>query len=448
MKTKNMIGLILLFFPLSTFASFDKDLFYGMRNNEQVMELQEFLSAEKLYSGPITGNFYSLTSEGVKKFQKRENISATGYFGQLTRTKINQILNIKIGTTESIGPENSSDKKQESVSSNETLDLQNLQKKIEELMSQIKLLQQVNMRKSNKESTSSQSFNSQSSNSNFVTLPNGEIVKTDSSGNITTYIENKSSSSSASQGSDQNNIQPTKPKLPVTLLNNSLTVASCSSEQILARFQVATEEDKLSSSNISFKFNAGSQSGNISDITDIILVNQNGTIVAGPKEGVGDKEGSVLFTDTVTFQKGTQIFTLKGRIGNNFTNGQIIYTSIDTNSWNIAVPQETKYTLPFQASEMGVYVTSQKLEKNNSGHFTVKITLTSLTELNFLATRLKNKNNNSLTFTQNATPRSDKKTYDVEFQDIPQGNYTVDMVADTTKFIGVVKTFSTDYLVK
>lgn len=140
MKTKNIILVALLLFPLSTFASLDKDLFYGMRNNEQVMELQEFLVAENLYSGPITGNFYSLTSEGVKKFQRRENFPATGYFGQLTRAKANQILNSKIGMAESANVENGSGKKQEPASSGGTSDLKNLQKKIEELMSQIKLL--------------------------------------------------------------------------------------------------------------------------------------------------------------------------------------------------------------------------------------------------------------------------------------------------------------------
>ncbi len=442
MKIKNMILVAtLLLFPFSSFASFDKDLFYGMRDDQQISELQEFLAAEDLYFGLITGNFYSLTLQAVKNFQERENIAKTGYFGPLTRARANQIL--KDETAIKSDDIKSGNEQEKEIKSDNTAS--DLQKKIEALTLQIKLLQQeINKKQSNKESASSQG---QSTNSNFVTLSNGAIAKTDSNGNITTYVESKSSPSAKPQSSSQDMFQSTKPRLFVMLLNNSLSVASSSNEQILAKFQVTVKEEKLSSSNISFKFNTNNQGGKISDITDLMLVDQNGGIVAGPKEGTGDKEGSVLFTDTVTFQKGTHIFTLKGKMRNNFASGQVIYTSLDADSWSAVVPQETKYIPPFQAAEMGVYVFSQSIEKNNSDNFIVKITFTSLTELNSLTIRLKNKEDNSLFFTQNAVSRNDKKTYDVEFQNIPRGNYTLDMIADATGLIGVVKTFTVGYLV-
>ena len=75
MKTKYILLLLLVTFITSiSSASFDKDLFYGINNDPQVLELQEFLTSEGLYSGPRTGNYYSLTVQAVKNFQEREDI--------------------------------------------------------------------------------------------------------------------------------------------------------------------------------------------------------------------------------------------------------------------------------------------------------------------------------------------------------------------------------------
>ncbi len=57
--------------------------------------LQEFLRDRSLSSGPVTGNFFSLTRESVKKFQIQEKISpAVGYFGTKTRVRANTILGV------------------------------------------------------------------------------------------------------------------------------------------------------------------------------------------------------------------------------------------------------------------------------------------------------------------------------------------------------------------
>jgi hypothetical protein len=76
-------------------AAFDHDLYYGTENDEQVTNLQKFLTSEGLYSGPITGNYYSLTQEAVKGFQQREGIYPTsGYFGPKTRARLNEISTV------------------------------------------------------------------------------------------------------------------------------------------------------------------------------------------------------------------------------------------------------------------------------------------------------------------------------------------------------------------
>jgi len=79
---------VVLFFPLSAAAadlSFERNLYYGMENDASVKILQEFLTENGYYKGPITGNFFGLTEEGVKKFQQSKGIDTTGYFGPLSR---------------------------------------------------------------------------------------------------------------------------------------------------------------------------------------------------------------------------------------------------------------------------------------------------------------------------------------------------------------------------
>lgn len=87
-------ALAILILPVTAGAiSFERDLYHGLSADADVKRLQEFLRAENVYSGPVTGNFFDLTREGVKKFQEREGISpSAGYFGPVTRGRANVIL--------------------------------------------------------------------------------------------------------------------------------------------------------------------------------------------------------------------------------------------------------------------------------------------------------------------------------------------------------------------
>ncbi|OHA00894.1 MAG: hypothetical protein A3C11_01370 [Candidatus Sungbacteria bacterium RIFCSPHIGHO2_02_FULL_49_12] len=71
---------------------FQKPLAYGLKNSQDVTELQKILKAEGVYDGPITGNFLSLTREGVRKFQKKYGLDQVGNVGPLTRKKLNEII--------------------------------------------------------------------------------------------------------------------------------------------------------------------------------------------------------------------------------------------------------------------------------------------------------------------------------------------------------------------
>lgn len=91
---KILLALALSFLLTSSVsaAEFNTNLKYGSKGND-VTRLQEFLTEQGLYNGPITGNFFSLTLKAVKAFQARESITpVSGFFGSLTRAKVNEIL--------------------------------------------------------------------------------------------------------------------------------------------------------------------------------------------------------------------------------------------------------------------------------------------------------------------------------------------------------------------
>lgn len=71
---------------------FERDLYFGLSNSSDVRRLQIFLHSNKFYTGPITGNFFRMTEDAVKLFQKREKITpALGYFGPKTRARVHQV---------------------------------------------------------------------------------------------------------------------------------------------------------------------------------------------------------------------------------------------------------------------------------------------------------------------------------------------------------------------
>lgn len=91
-KTIILLTSLLIFIPLIASASFDKNLYYGIQQDSQVKELQEFLISKGYLAGSATGNFFSLTLKAVKNFQTDNNLPSTGYFGPQSRTTANGIL--------------------------------------------------------------------------------------------------------------------------------------------------------------------------------------------------------------------------------------------------------------------------------------------------------------------------------------------------------------------
>lgn len=137
---KKALLFLLLFLPLSTSAYFSNNLYFGIRKSADVEALQEFLTDEGVYTGPITGNFFSLTLKGVKAFQTREGISPiSGYFGPLSRGRANAILTSQ-GVGETITDETGIPSSPATTSPKTTDDV------VTKLNEQVKLLQEQNQK--------------------------------------------------------------------------------------------------------------------------------------------------------------------------------------------------------------------------------------------------------------------------------------------------------------
>lgn len=94
-----IIGLVLP--GISQAASFEKNLTYGVKNNDDVRELQEFLKDQKLFTGPITGNYFSLTRSAVIRFQQKNGVKpANGQFSTSSREIAQKLLDPEQNVTE------------------------------------------------------------------------------------------------------------------------------------------------------------------------------------------------------------------------------------------------------------------------------------------------------------------------------------------------------------
>jgi len=141
----------------------------------------------------------------------------------------------------------------------------------------------------------------------------------------------------------------------VTVSSGTITVTKATSvaatniaenvaNQTLGGFTVEVKGEPISANNLVFRFQLSSGAGDVEDITNISLYDENGSIVAGPADGSGTDldYGSVTFSDTVTFPIGVKTYTLKGKLGTNFVNDQTIVASTTPSSnWSNVTGQTT-----------------------------------------------------------------------------------------------------------
>jgi len=80
----------------------------------------------------------------------------------------------------------------------------------------------------------------------------------------------------------------------------------------------------------------------VSNITNVVLVDANGSVLAGPVDGVGAGTGTFTFTDTVTLPTGVTKLALKGKLGNTYvSNDTVIVSSNPQTQWTTARGQVT-----------------------------------------------------------------------------------------------------------
>jgi Putative peptidoglycan binding domain len=91
------VGLLAFTCVAQAASSFNRDLYFGMQKDADVANLQEFLTGKGLYSGPVNGNFFSMTLKAVEAFQAEQGIDPpAGYFGPATREKVNGLLSANV----------------------------------------------------------------------------------------------------------------------------------------------------------------------------------------------------------------------------------------------------------------------------------------------------------------------------------------------------------------
>lgn len=166
-----IVGLIVLLPQVSFGAEqFSRDLSFGFQQDSDVTKLQEFLSDEGLYSGPITGNFFSLTLKAVRAFQAREGIMpAAGYFGPKTRVRANALLDVQVQDSNQQAITETGQNAVQSITPQTTNNsISNVQSQLDALLKQIALLQQqLQTQRQNQTST-----NAPATTSNQNTTPN------------------------------------------------------------------------------------------------------------------------------------------------------------------------------------------------------------------------------------------------------------------------------------
>jgi len=123
-------------------------------------------------------------------------------------------------------------------------------------------------------------------------------------------------------------------------------------DQPLGGFDVTVKGGSVSVGKMVFRINRASGSGgtsNTSDITNISLVGPNNTVVAGPVDVSANSnrtDGTITFTDTVVFPVGTNIYTLKGKVGTDFANNdKILASTTPSSDWTTVKGLTTNTTV-------------------------------------------------------------------------------------------------------
>jgi len=147
----------------------------------------------------------------------------------------------------------------------------------------------------------------------------------------------------------------------VTVSNGSMTVSKATSvsaqniavsvpNQPLGGFEVVVKGEAISVGGL--VFNVLATGDEAENITNVSLVNQNGSVIAGPVDGVSgttnSAHGTFTFSDTVTFPIGTSVVSLQGQLGSAFATNDTVVASTtpgSTSYWSSVRGEVTGNTI-------------------------------------------------------------------------------------------------------
>jgi len=135
----------------------------------------------------------------------------------------------------------------------------------------------------------------------------------------------------------------------VTVSNGSLTASKATTveaqnisenvaNQVLGGFDIEAKGEAISVVSMVFDVTV-TGTGDAQDLTNVSLVDENGSVVAGPVDAASDQ---ITFTDTVTFPLGEATYTLKGQVGTDMANNDTIVVNTNPASdWTTVTGQTT-----------------------------------------------------------------------------------------------------------
>lgn len=121
-------------------------------------------------------------------------------------------------------------------------------------------------------------------------------------------------------------------------------IAASVSNQVLGGFVTDFKGESVSVT--SLPITIATSSGITGQITSISLVDANGVVVGGPVDGCTTGTGcTTTFTDTITFPTGRHVWTIKGKIPSDATNGSTVIVSTTPSNWSGVTGQTSGNTI-------------------------------------------------------------------------------------------------------
>ncbi|OGG47481.1 hypothetical protein A2761_00335 [Candidatus Kaiserbacteria bacterium RIFCSPHIGHO2_01_FULL_51_33] len=125
----------------------------------------------------------------------------------------------------------------------------------------------------------------------------------------------------------------------------SQNIAVNLANQPLAGFKVKVEGEPISVQQIVFDIATTGGSGNWTAITNMTIVDENGSVVSGPKDAAA-LGTSVTFTDAITFPIGEHTYTVKGKLGSTVpSDATVRLTTNPASDWSTVKGQSTNNTI-------------------------------------------------------------------------------------------------------